>query len=98
MNPSKVIRDKVKVLTDLPNIGKSMEKELLIIGVNNPSQLIGKSAYQMYEDLCAKTGHKHDPCVIDVFLSITHFINGEEPRPWWEYTTERKRYYNKNKK
>ena len=95
MNPDKVVRNKVKVITDLPNIAKEMEKYLLIIGIDNPSQLIGKSPYKMYEELCKKTGNKHDPCVIDVFLSITHFMNGDTPKPWWEYTKERKEDVNK---
>ena len=95
MNPNKVIRDRVKVLTDLPNIGKAMEKDLLAIGINEPSQLVGKSAYDMYKELCNKTGSKHDPCVLDVFLSITHFIKGDTPKPWWKYTEERKKYLKK---
>ena len=95
MNPKKVIRSKVKALTDLPNIGKAMEKDLLAIGIRDPMQLIGKSPYQMYEALCKKTGSKHDPCVIDVFLSITHFMAGDAPKPWWEYTQERKEYLNR---
>jgi len=44
--------------------------------------------------LCGKTGVRHDPCVIDVFMSITRFMDGEEPRPWWAYTDERKRVLN----
>ena len=95
MNPNKVIRDRVKVLTDLPNIGKAMEKDLLAIGINEPSQLVGKSAYDMYKELCNKTGSKHDPCVLDVFLSITHFMEGDDAKPWWEYTEERKKYFTK---
>jgi hypothetical protein len=92
MNPQKVIRNNVRVLTDLPNIGKSMENDLLSIGINQPSDLIGKSPYQMYEELCAKTATKHDPCVLDVFISITRFMEGEDPKPWWKYTRERKEY------
>jgi hypothetical protein len=95
MNPNKVIRDKVKVLTDLPNIGKAMERDLLSIGINQPSQLLGKSAYDMYKELCIKTGTKHDPCVLDVFLSIVHFMEGDPPKPWWKYTEERKRHLSK---
>ncbi|HPT57671.1 MAG TPA: helix-hairpin-helix domain-containing protein, partial [Casimicrobium sp.] len=27
---------------------------------------------------------------IDVFISVTRFMNGEAARPWWNYTAERK--------
>jgi hypothetical protein len=29
--------------------------------------------------------------VLDVFISITRFVDGEAPRAWWDYTAERKR-------
>ena len=90
MNPAKVERNRVKQLTDLPNIGKAGEKDLILLGITAPEQLIGRDAYEMYDELCKKTGVRHDPCVIDVFLSITRFMGGETPRPWWDYTDERK--------
>jgi hypothetical protein len=91
MNPTKVRRDKITTLTDLPNIGKSMASDLRLIGIEKPEQLAGKSALDLYHELCDKTGSRHDPCVIDVFLSITRFMDGDEPKPWWKYTVERKR-------
>jgi hypothetical protein len=94
MNPVKVKRDCVKQLTDLPNIGKAMAEDLRTIGIIKPEQLTGRSPYEMYQELCSKTGSRHDPCVIDVFVSITRFIEGDNPRPWWEYTAERKRTLN----
>lgn len=96
MKLQEIVRSKVKTLTDLPNIGQEMEKDLKLIGIHDPSQIKGKSPYQMYKELCQKTGKKHDPCVIDVFLSITRFMEGEDPLPWWKYTKERKEYLQKN--
>ncbi|WP_163337764.1 helix-hairpin-helix domain-containing protein [Desulfopila sp. IMCC35008] len=97
MNPQKVVRNQVTTLTDLPNIGKKMEKDLQIIGIHHPLQLKGKSPYEMFDELCIKTGKKHDPCVIDVFISVTRFMDGEAPQPWWKYTRVRKEYlHNEN--
>lgn len=90
MNPARVIRDQVKALTDLPNIGPAMATDLRLLGIETPAQLIGRDPYAMYEELCALTRTRQDPCVIDVFISITRFIAGEAPRPWWDYTAERK--------
>jgi Pathogenicity locus len=91
MNPSKVDRSRVKVLTDLPNIGRSVAMDLESLGIHTPQQLVGESPFDLYEALCLKTGLRHDPCVIDVFMSITRFMDGDEPRPWWAFTEERKR-------
>lgn len=90
MSPSKVDRRCVVMLTDLPNIGEVGAQDLRLLGVHQPSQLVGKCPFEMYEMLCAKTSTRHDPCVIDVFMSVTRFMDGEEPRPWWAYTEERK--------
>lgn len=91
MNPAKVDRSRVRRLTDLPNIGPAGAADLRLIGIHEPGQLAGKCPYAMYETLGEKTGQRHDPCVIDVFISITRFMAGEEPRPWWEFTEERRR-------
>jgi hypothetical protein len=90
MNPIKVDRNRVVLLTDLPNVGKALAQRLRLLGIDQPGQLSERSPMAMYEALCAKTASRHDPCVIDVFISITRFMAGEEARPWWAYTAERK--------
>ncbi|MEW6348062.1 MAG: helix-hairpin-helix domain-containing protein [Thermodesulfobacteriota bacterium] len=90
MKPGKVARDRLKNLTDLPNIGRAGAADLRLLGVYAPHQLAGKCPYEMYERLCRITKCRHDPCVLDVFISVTRFMSGEEPRPWWEFTAERK--------
>ncbi len=93
MNPQKVVREITKKLTDLPNIGKSLAKDLELIGIDTPQQLEGKDPYKLYQKLCEVTGNSHDPCVLDVFISIIDFMNGGEPKVWWSYTAERKEKY-----
>ncbi|MEC5218897.1 hypothetical protein RCH09_003872 [Actimicrobium sp. GrIS 1.19] len=90
MNPSKVDRTRVVLLTDLPNVGKASAEDFRLLGIHAPSQLAGRCPFEMYEALCEKTATRHDPCVIDVIMSVTRFMAGEEPRPWWAYTEERK--------
>lgn len=93
MNPSKVRRDQVDELTDLPNVGPKVASALFRIGIQQPADLAGRDPFEMYQDLCAETGRREDPCVLDVFLSLTRFMKGDEPRQWWDYTAERKRRY-----
>lgn len=90
MNPQKVQREKVIQLEDLPNIGKEMAADLRCIGIREPAQLIGNDAFKMYEKLCERTGSRHDPCVLDVFMSVVHFMDGGDALPWWSFTAERK--------
>lgn len=96
MNPAKVTRKQLNKLTDLPNIGPASAADLRLLGIEHPQQLIGRDPYEMYHTLCHKTALRHDPCVIDVFISITRFMAGEAPRVWWDYTEERKRHLAEN--
>ena len=90
MNPAKVVRDRIRTLTDLPNVGPAVAADLRRLGIDSPEQLKGRDAFALYDQLCAITGRLQDPCVIDVFLSITRFMEGDEARPWWHYTAQRK--------
>jgi Pathogenicity locus len=91
MHPSKVRREQVRRLTDLPNVGPATEGDLKTLGIESPEGLIGRDAYEMHAALEKATGIRHDPCMIDVFLSITRFMEGHDPKPWWDFTAERKR-------
>jgi hypothetical protein len=91
MHPDKVSRSRLQRLTDLPNIGKASAADLELLGIHTPAQLVGRDPVAMYDTLCSKTGVRHDPCVIDVFMSVTRFMGGEAARPWWAFTEERKR-------
>jgi hypothetical protein len=83
-------REIVSQLEDLPNVGKAIGKDLRLIGIDHPQKLIGKDPFDLYESLCAKTGIRHDPCVIDVFMSAVDFMEGGDPLPWWSFTKKRK--------
>ncbi|QNM98433.1 helix-hairpin-helix domain-containing protein [Chitinimonas koreensis] len=91
MSPHKVDRAHLENLTDLPNIGKASAEDLRLLGVDRPAQLAGRDPFELYWQLCDLTGQRHDPCVIDVFMSVTSFMDGGPARPWWDFTDERKR-------
>ena len=83
-------RATVSRLTDLPNIGKAMAEDLELIGITHPAQLKGKNGLELWQSLCTISGERHDPCVIDVFMSVVDFMDGGEPQPWWAFTVARK--------
>ena len=91
-------RTTVSRLVDLPNIGKKTAADLQSIGIDHPQQLIGKDPFSLYQKLCFRTGCRYDPCVIDVFISVIHFMEGGEPQPWWLFTEERKKHFIKNQR
>lgn len=83
-------RHTVSRLEDLPNIGNAIAGDLRLIGIDTPKQLVGKDPFELYRRLCEKSGVRHDPCVIDMFISAVHFMEGGDPLPWWSFNQTRK--------
>jgi hypothetical protein len=77
-------------LEQLPNIGPALAADLRQLGIEHPRELAGRDAFALYQALCAHTGKRQDPCVLDTFIAAVDFMGGAEPRPWWTYTAERK--------
>jgi len=86
-------RETVSKLDALPNIGKAMMADFHLLGIHHPKELIGKDAFKLFDELCRVTGVTHDPCVIDVFLSVIDFMEGGKAQPWWNFTQIRKQRY-----
>ena len=84
-------RGAVTRLEQLRNVGPALAADLRRAGVRVPHDLPGRDPYALYDALCAETGVRHDPCVLDVFISAVRFMEGAPARPWWHYTAERKR-------
>lgn len=77
-------------LEQLPNIGPALAADLRLIGIRHPQELRGRDAFVLYQALCAATGQRQDPCVLDTFMAAVDFMAGAPPAPWWHYTPQRK--------
>ena len=78
------------VLTDIPNIGKSIAGDLRGLGVNTPADVAAMDPIATYDALRSPMGQRHDPCLLDTFLAAKEFMNGGPKRPWWDFTEQRK--------
>ncbi len=85
-----------ETLQQIPNIGSEIEKDFHTLGIRQPKDLMNCDPYELYERLNIVTSMRHDPCVLDVFIAATRFMDGSPPVPWWVYTEERKRRMRKN--
>jgi len=88
--PKAVSAAECETLEQLPNIGPSLAANLRLIGIRTPQDLRGKDAFVLYQKLCAATGQRQDPCVLDTFMAASDFMRGAAPAPWWHYTAQRK--------
>jgi hypothetical protein len=53
--------------------------------------LPGRYPYQLYDDLCRRTGRRHDPGLLDTSIAAVRFMEGAPKKLWWKYTAQRKR-------
>jgi len=82
-----------QTLEQIPNIGPSLAADLRLLGIAKPAELRGRDAFVLYQQLCAITGERQDPCVLDTFMAAVDFMRGAPAAPWWHYTAERKALY-----
>jgi hypothetical protein len=92
-SPKAASADDCLSLEQLPNIGPALADDLRLIGIRHPAQLRGRDPFVLYQSLCAATGRRQDPCVLDTFMAATDFMRGAAPSPWWHYTAQRKLLY-----
>ena len=84
-------RTEFATFEQLLNVGPAIAADFRCVGLHHPRDLIGLDPYALYDLLCRTTGTRHDPCVIDVFISAVRFMDGGEAKPWWVFTAERKK-------
>jgi hypothetical protein len=78
-------------LQDLANVGPATLGDLHQLGIRTVAQLARQDALRLYRSLCRRTGVRHDPCVIDVFMATIHQARGGKAMAWWRFTAKRKR-------
>jgi hypothetical protein len=84
-------RSTLTALEQLPNLGPAVAGHLRRAGVSRPCDLVGRDAFAVFDELCRVTGRRLDPCLLDTIVAAVRFMGGEEAKPWWAYTAERKR-------
>jgi len=81
-------------LRDLAGIGKSIEANLHLLGVNSVATLASRDGDDLYHQLCAQTRTRQDPCLLDTFRCVVaQARNPSLPamqRNWWWWSRRRK--------
>jgi hypothetical protein len=77
-------------LTAIPNVGPAVARMLARLGISSLDDLRGEDGEELFERLCVLDGARHDPCLLDTFVAVVAYADGGPPRPWWEYSRERK--------
>lgn len=71
-----------------------MLKDFEQLGVKSVAQLATRDPRKLYDKLCALTGTRQDPCVLDTFVcAVEQARNPDLPaeqRQWWYWSRIRK--------
>ncbi len=81
----------VKIFEDIPNVGPAIARDFELLGLHKPIELVHKNPLTLYRRLCKISGVRQDPCVLDTYIAVIDFMNGAPAKPWYSYTTGRKK-------
>lgn len=74
-------------LRQIPGVGKSIEQDLLAIGVRCVADLRGRDPEQLYQLSCLHAGMRQDRCLLYVYRLAVYYAEQEvyeaEKLKWW---------------
>lgn len=74
-------------LINIPGVGKTIEKDLLNIGITSIDDLKNQDPELLYLKTCDYKGYQEDRCLLYVYrLAVyyaNHDIHDEEKLKWW---------------
>jgi predicted GIY-YIG superfamily endonuclease len=86
-------RDTSEDLEIIPGIGPSLADDLRALGINRPSDLRGRDAGALYDQLSKSVGTPVDRCVLYAFRCAVYFADHPDHEPellkWWNWTDEK---------
>lgn len=76
-------------LMSIPGVGKSIAKDLLLLGYQSVNDLKDQSPEMMFDKLCKITKAKQDKCLLYVFRCAVYYASNDkhdaELLKWWNW-------------
>lgn len=73
----------------IPGVGPAAAEDFNRLGFFEVTQLKGQNPQQLYDDICALDGMKHDRCVLYVFRCAVYYASRRKHDPeklkWWNW-------------
>lgn len=84
------MKKNVDELQSIPGIGKSLAKDLRLIGIQQVADLKASDPEQLYRKLEKITGTHQDRCVLYTFRCAIYFASKKQHDPellkWWNWS------------
>lgn len=85
-------------LSDLVGVGAATLKDFKVLGISTVTELANRDPKLLYNELCEKTGKRHDICALDVFTAAVAQAKNpklsSEKCQWWYWSRLRKKSNN----
>ncbi len=85
---------RTRELKALRSLGRATLDDLARLGITTVEALATRDPRQLYDELCRRSGVRHDPCCEDVFACVIAQAKDPalppEQRDWWFWSRERK--------
>ncbi len=79
----------MKRLMLLPGVGKSIARDLIMLGIRKPEDLRDADPQHLYDCMCEQTCKQVDKCMLYVFRCIVYAVTEPHPKPellkWWNW-------------
>lgn len=79
----------LKVLQEIPGVGKSIAGDLWELGIRRVSDLKGKDPEKLYIKRCVQVGMQIDRCLLYVFRCAVYYASARRHEPellkWWNW-------------
>ena len=80
-------------LLDIPGVGPATLGDFQVLGITKVADLKRRDPQQLYDDLCERTGVRHDRCCLYVFRCAVYYANHDathtrhdpEKLKWWNW-------------
>jgi hypothetical protein len=73
----------------IPGVGKSIAKDLRILGIKQVNDLRNRNPEELYNELCKRMGKPVDRCMLYVFRCAVYFASNTKHDPeklkWWHW-------------
>ena len=83
-------RQVLKQFQKIPGVGKSISKDLYLLGYRSIEDLKNREPEMMYERLCLRAGTHVDRCMLYVFRCAVYYASTKKHDPeklkWWNWT------------
>jgi hypothetical protein len=82
-------RQPASELLKIPGVGRATLGDFHVLGIFKIADLKRRDPQQLYDELCERTGLKHDRCCLYVFRCAvyfaTHTRHDPEKLKWWAW-------------